>query len=131
MQVLFACLADLASAESQAGKLNVMGIFDAIYAQKFPAVQPKMFLVVRVLFEHEDNGKKRKLTIRLRDADHREFAKIDAEAQAGTIAPGDFGTTNLILELNGIGFAKPGRYHFAITADAGKEGRVPFAVRQV
>ncbi len=128
---MFACLADHASADQQGGKLNVMGIFDAIHTPKFPTIHPRMFLVVRLMAEHDDNGKKRKVRVLLRDEDHREFGHMEADVQSGNVAPGAFASMNVILELAQIGFAKKGRYHFSVRIDEKPEVRVPFQLTQL
>lgn len=130
MHVLFACLADHASVDSNGGKLNVMGVFDTIGAKAFPATHPKMVLAVRLLIEHEDNNTKGELVVALRDHEKEIFAAPRAEFRAGAVQPGAFATHNLIIELNGVVFAHPGRYHFAVRVGKGDEVRVPLAVVQ-
>lgn len=131
MKVMFACLADLASAEQAHNKLNVMGIFDRIFAREFPAAHAKMFLAFRLVAEHEDSGRPHKLKIALRDADHREYQRLEADIMIGPIPPGEFSTHNQIIELVGVTFAKPGRYHFGLQVDDEEEVRVPFALTQM
>lgn len=128
MKILFACLADHASADQFGNKLSVGGIFDHIVARQFPAMHMRMYLVFRLLLEHEDNEKQHNVTIALRDADHREYQRLEAQVQTGSVAPGDFLTLNQIIELNGVTFARPGRYHFGLTPDKEAEVRVPFSV---
>ena len=55
MQVSFALFADAANL-SQEGKLNVMGVFDAVQVGGFPAVHPRAHLVVRFKGARTDVG---------------------------------------------------------------------------
>lgn len=131
MKIMFACLADHASADQAGNKLNVMGIFDSIHATAFPAAHARMFLVFRIMAEHEDGGKTTSLVVTLRDEDHREYARLQAQVASGPVPPGKFSTVNNILELTNVVFAKPGRYHFALGMDDAEEVRVPLEVNKV
>lgn len=56
MHISFAVFADAANL-SQEGKLNVLGIFDALHVTALPAVHPRAHLVVRVKGTPEDRGR--------------------------------------------------------------------------
>src|SRR5437899_9688382 len=125
MRVGLACLADRATVEALGNKLNVSGIFDRIHAQSFPAVHASMALVIRVMFEYEDGNKSHRLAVTLRDADGKEYQKLNADIKAGPLEPGASVSVNQIIEIQGAVFAKPGRYHFGLKADDEDEVRVP------
>ncbi len=55
MHVSFALFADAANL-SQEGKLNVLGVFDALQIGALPAVHPRATLVVRLKANREDVG---------------------------------------------------------------------------
>jgi hypothetical protein len=55
MHVSFALFADAANL-SQEGKLNVLGVFDAVHAGQFPALHPRATLVVRLKGNQSDVG---------------------------------------------------------------------------
>ena len=55
MHISFALLADAANL-SQEGKLNILGVFDALQVATLPAVHPRAHLVVRVKGHREDVG---------------------------------------------------------------------------
>src|SRR5690606_40139785 len=56
MHVAFALFADAANL-SQEGKLNILGVFDAVQVGHTPAVHPRAHLVVRLKATGEDAGK--------------------------------------------------------------------------
>ena len=56
MQVAFALFADAANL-SQEGKLNVLGVFDALQVGAIPAVHPRAHLVVRLKGDLSDVGR--------------------------------------------------------------------------
>lgn len=55
MQVAFALFADAANL-SQEGKLNILGVFDALHVGQTPIVHPRAHLVVRFKATPEDAG---------------------------------------------------------------------------
>ena len=55
MHISFALFADAANL-SQEGKLNILGVFDALQVGALPAVHPRATLVVRLKADHEDVG---------------------------------------------------------------------------
>lgn len=55
MHLSFAVFADAANL-SQEGKLNILGVFDALQVGGFPAVHPRATLVVRLKGTREDAG---------------------------------------------------------------------------
>lgn len=131
MKIMFACLADHASADQISNKLSVAGIFDKISAPQFPARVARAFLVFRLMFEYEDGNKTHTLSIVLRDADHRQSAKLDMTMDAGPVAPGTFVTVNSIFEMLDTVFTRPGRYTFALATKEGDEITIPLDLVQV
>jgi hypothetical protein len=55
MHVQFALFADAANV-SQEGKLNILGVFDALHVGQLPAIHPRATYVVRVKAVAEDEG---------------------------------------------------------------------------
>ncbi|MDQ6829932.1 MAG: hypothetical protein M3081_13820 [Gemmatimonadota bacterium] len=55
MQVSFALFADAANL-SQEGKLNILGVFDALQVSALPAVHARAYMVVRLKGSHADIG---------------------------------------------------------------------------
>ena len=58
MHISFAVFADAANL-SQEGKLNVLGIFDALHVAGFPSMHPRAHFVVRVKATAQDSGSHR------------------------------------------------------------------------
>ncbi len=55
MRIAFALLADAANL-SQEGKLNILGVFDAVHVASLPAVHPRAHLVARISGGRSDVG---------------------------------------------------------------------------
>jgi hypothetical protein len=80
MDVQVAVLADYANIAA-GDKLNVMGIFNTIFASAFPTVHPFMVLALRLRLGYEDGGKTHDLVVSLRDEDGREYLRAAAKAK--------------------------------------------------
>ena len=112
MHVSFALFADAANI-SQEGKLNVMGIFDAVHVGQFPALHPRATFVVRLKASSGDAGTH---PFRMRWLNPRgaELWSSEAELEVGAPPPG---TTELdmpiILQLD-LPLDMPGDYRMAI-----------------
>jgi uncharacterized protein DUF6941 len=115
MDVSLALLADYANVTAE-GKLNILGIFQAIAPARFPHAHAQMHLVLSLEADQAESGTKKKIEIRFRDADGKTFFNLGAEMEiprppkpvAGPI------TMNHILQLNGIRFERPGDYEFVV-----------------
>jgi hypothetical protein len=125
MQLLVATLCDTA-VENQ-GKLNVLGSFDTIVAQSFPA-NFAFTLALRFCFTAEDHGP-HSFSIVLSDESEEPSAapnesQMDVNMPAGTAG---FSTQNLITPLQGT-VQKAGIYHFDVLFDKKVLASVPLRV---
>jgi hypothetical protein len=126
MELLVATLCDTA-VENQ-GKLNVLGAFDTIVAQSFPAGF-SFNLALRFSFTKADEGG-HKFSIMFVDesepASETNQDESDMQVNMPEGATG-YSTQNLITPLQGT-IAKAGIYHFAIRFDGVVLVRVPLRV---
>ncbi|MDP9177457.1 MAG: hypothetical protein M3O61_07240 [Gemmatimonadota bacterium] len=83
MHISFAVFADGANL-SQEGKLNVLGVFDALQVGGFPAIHPRTHFVIRLKGSVEDTGGHR-LTFRWMSPGDEELWSSDGELN---VAPG-------------------------------------------
>jgi hypothetical protein len=126
MRITLAVLADYANV-SREGKLNIMGIFDTIYAVSYPTQHPTMNLVMRVSAHYTECDRPHKLEVKFSDSDgHQIFAlagQIVATGQPGRITGIDH-----VLAINNLAFTKPGDYAFDILVDDNHAANVPLHV---
>lgn len=126
METLVATLCD--SAVENQGKLNVIGAFDTIVAQSFPAGF-SFTLALRLSFTAADHGS-HKFSVRLVEVgvadsgDKNEESDMQVNMPAGT--PG-FSTKNIINPLQGT-VKKAGIYYFDVRYDGKVLARVPLRV---
>ena len=127
MEVALGVLADGANV-SQEGKLNILGVFDIIYARDFPIVHPSMQLVIRFNASAAERGTRRRATVKLLDADGNELLSLAGDVSVPERAGiEDIGVVS-IIGLNNVKFDRSGDYSFRILLDDDEKYRVPFKV---
>lgn len=131
MDVTLALLADAANVSAD-GKLNILGIFNALGAQSFPVVHPQMALVLRFEASHAEEGKGRQIELQLADSDGAKMFKISAQLMVPTGSPpGAPIRLNHILMLNNIQFPKPGDYMFSILIGDDEKASIDLRIVEV
>lgn len=122
MHIDFAVLADYALID-QRGKLSVLGMFQNVWVQAFPAVHPRTHLVLRVRGSRTEIGSHQ---IRIRFVDEEDNEHLGG---AGTVEFGEppAGITQLeagaVLVFD-VPLPHPGTYWFDIAIDDGPGARV-------
>ncbi len=128
MEVDLAVTADAANV-SQEGKLNVLGVFDTIWARKFPFRHAAMVFVLRVRADFTDQGVHR-MEVRLMDADGAQLFKAEGPLQVPGGVPGQPVKPHVIMGLSGITFHRAGEYSFEVLVDERHLRSVPLHVME-
>lgn len=128
MELDLAVVADAANV-SQEGKLNILGVFDTIWAREFPVRHPAMVFVLRVRTDFTDQGAHR-MQVRLMDADGGQLFKAEGALQVPAGQPGRAARPHIIMGLGGVTFERPGDYSFEVMVDDRHLKSVPLAVVQ-
>ena len=122
MDVTLALLADSANI-SREGKLNLLGIFHAIFIKSFPAVHPSMHLVMNFEASNLESGRTKEIEVVFSGPDGNKLGSI---AGKFVVPKGEAGYPiqwGHIISLPPIKFDKPGDYAFNIMI--GGEHRKP------
>lgn len=129
MHLDFAVVADYALVD-QAGKMSVMGIFQHIWVQQFPAMHPRLHLVLRLKGKRTEIGDHE---VRIRLADEQDVEVLGGNGNV-TFAEPPAGVTEIeaaaILVFD-VPFPHPGAYRFEITVDGVQAAEVPITVSQM
>ena len=129
MHLDFAVVADYALVD-QAGKLSVLGIFQHIWVQQFPAMHPRLHLVLRLKGKRTEVGE-HQVQIKLLDEQHVEILGGNGGV---TFAEPPAGVTEIeagaILVFD-VPFPHQGIYRFEITVDGDLKASVPLTVSQL
>ena len=130
MEVPLALLADYANV-SQDGKLNVMGVFDRIFAREFPAVHPEMRLVMTFAAGPAEKGSEKQIELKLLDADGMVKLHLTTQLTVPAESPDPTVQANHIVRLTGLVFEHPGRYQFSILVNGDEKKVVAFTVEHL
>ena len=127
MHVTFALFADAANL-SQEGKLNILGVFDALQVGSLPALHPRATLIVHLKGVPADAGSHR-VTLHWMSPSGSELWSSDGELGVAAPPPGvsemDF---PLIAQLD-LPLDLSGRYVMRVGLDGETHAEVPVQVR--
>jgi len=108
---------------TERGTANVMGIFRDIYGPKFPLRHSEMHLVVGLSADPSEYEQKRRLTIKLLNADAtEELVNFSHEFTVPKGSAGRRAEINHIFRLRDIVFPTPGPYGFSVLVDNDHKG---------
>jgi hypothetical protein len=113
------------------GKLNVMGIFDNIYAPSFPVRHSSMHLVIKLIAELGEPGQPRDFSVKLLDEDANQVFDLSGKLQIPVGERGRVPEVNLVLALNDVIFPKPGPYAMVLFIDKDHKGELKLNAKQL
>ena len=114
----------------QHGKLSVLGMFERIWVERFPAVHPRLHLVLRLKGRRTEIGD-HPIMIRLVDDGGREVLRGDGAVQIGEPPAGVLEVEAGAVLAFDVPLEHPGTYSFEITVDGALEATVPVTVSQI
>jgi hypothetical protein len=115
MRISFAVFADGANL-SQEGKLNVLGVFDAVQVAALPTVHPRTHLVIRLKGDEADVGAHR-MTLRWIDPAGSELWSSTGELNvAGAMNP-DYDMDLPVIAVVDLPLSSIGRYTMQVALD--------------
>jgi hypothetical protein len=115
MHISFAVFADAANL-SQEGKLNILGVFDAVHVAGLPTIHPRTHFVIRLKANGEDTGQ-HKLTFRWLSPFEEELWSSSGEM---TVAPSPnpaFEVDLPIIAVVDLPLNVTGQYTMQVTLD--------------
>jgi len=128
VNVLHILAADYANV-AEGGKINVMGIFNKIFAREFPTRQPEMHLVVKLDASPAEYDTVRKLTIKLLDeTGSQEIVNWSRDIHIPMGSGAERAEINQILRLRDVVFPTPGTYQFSVIVDKDEKETLPITV---
>ncbi len=129
MNVQLALVCDHAIID-QHGKLSVLGIFDRIWVERFPAIHPRLHLVLRLKGRRTEVGDHGVL-IQLVDDAGREILRGEGNVQIGEPPAGVTDIEAAAVLAFDVPLEKPGVYSFEIAVDGTRAASVPITVTQM
>ncbi|HEY0971462.1 MAG TPA: hypothetical protein VGE02_10900 [Gemmatimonadales bacterium] len=126
MHVSFALFADAANL-SQEGKLNILGVFDAVQVATLPTVHRRATLIVHLKGDRRDVGSHR-LTLRWLSPSGHELWASHGEVQVQGAPESEMMDLPVIAAVD-LPLDHPGTYAMNVTVDDGPVAAVPLHVR--
>lgn len=125
--------ADYATVDPITGKVHILGVFRAIYANEFPCQHNRMCLALIIEGEIADSNNPHELCVTLVDEDGIEIFSIEGAFEIPKSEPGIPPHCNVLLEFNDLRFEKPGQYcfHATINRDEAHGDTIIQVVRRV
>jgi hypothetical protein len=119
------------AATDYSGKLNLLGTFDFIWAKQFPATHPHCSVALRVRFERIEEGDHR-VRISIVDEDGKPIGP-SVDGGIGVKFPPNLPSicANMVLNITGMKFEKPGWYSIDLAIDNRHEKSLPLTVSLV
>jgi hypothetical protein len=114
----------------QQGKLSVLGIFDRIWVERFPAIHPRLHLVLRLKGRRTEIGDHTVL-IQLVDGDGREVLRGEGNVAIGEPPAGIVDIEAAAVLAFDVPLEKAGVYTFEIAVDGARVASVPITVTQM
>ena len=127
MLVSFALFADSANLSLE-GKLNILGVFDALQVATFPTVHPRAHLVLRLKGERADAGN-HTVVLRWVSPSGQELWSSNGELSIGAPPAGVQAMDLPLIAAIDLPLDAPGNYRMAITVDDVPRVEVPLHVR--
>jgi len=126
MELEIAALCD--GATEQHGKLNILGTFDRLRVSKFPFMYPLCFIVFRLRFHWNEQGR-HELKVNFIDADGQPIIPSLESTLDIRIDPGRESTVaNVILMLQRLTIKEPGLYAIDMLLNGSPEKSLPLTV---
>jgi hypothetical protein len=114
----------------QHGKLSVLGIFDRIWVERFPAIHPRLHLVLRLKGRRTEIGDHTVL-IQLVDMQGQEILRGEGNVAIGEPPAGVLDIEAAAVLAFDIPLERPGVYTFEIAVDGARSASVPLTVAQM
>ena len=127
MYISFALFADAANL-SQEGKLNILGVFDAVQVGELPTVHPRTTLVLRLKAEPDDVGSHR-LGLRWVSPEGEELWSSEGEVNVGAAADASGEVDFPLIAALDLPLDDAGEYAMEIALDGEPAAEVPLHVR--
>jgi hypothetical protein len=127
VQVRLALLADAANV-SREGKLNVLGVFDTIYARQFPTMHPHMALVLRLEAGPAEAGRPHDVHVELVAPDATVLVRVPGTVTLGARETGEPVAFDHVLGFVNTAFAAPGRYTIRVAVDGTVAATLPLRI---
>ncbi len=110
------------------GRLNVLGAFDVLVADKFPYIHHSMMCIVKFAYSPAEYGRQKEVEILALDTDGKQIGKYTDILQLPEREPGALAWYGMAVRIISATFPHPGRYAFHILAGGEEKWVIPIEV---
>jgi hypothetical protein len=132
VNVALALLADAANLSAD-GKLNILGVFNTIFSDQYPAVHPDMKLVLRLQLHPAELEHPKQVSVQFRNDEGRRIdgfgADFTVQATPAMGTGGEMLTTDSVVSVSNLYLESPGMYEFVILVNGEVKAQVPLKAR--
>ncbi len=129
MEVQILSLCDAATISG--GKINILGIFDQIFAPAEPVAAPPCAVVIRMTFEKIEQGNKA-LRLAFIDAEGVQIMpNLDASVQVQVPEQAPYATVQVVLAIPQLVLPRFGEYAVALAVNDREEQRTPLHLLRI
>ena len=119
------------AATSEAGKLNILGAFDTIWARGFPIAYPHCAIAMRLRFSSLEKGE-HQVDVRFIDEDGKNvLPPAGGKLQIDTPDGHRSTSANLILNIQSLNLVKPGECSVELSIDGQLAVSLPLFIKQM
>ena len=130
MDVSFAVLADYSNVSTE-GKLNIMGIFDHIWAKSFPSIHPYAQLIMRFECGPAEFGTQKDIKIVILDEDGAQISSLDGKINIDAEQKRPHVKVDHSLRIQNMRFESPGQYAISILVSGEEKISIPLTIEQL
>ncbi|MBL7070562.1 MAG: hypothetical protein ISS26_00105 [Candidatus Omnitrophica bacterium] len=128
MQIEVFSLCDAATVN--AGKLNILGAFDTIWARKIPIVHPQCSVALRIRFDRIEKGD-HSISVNFVDEDGKHIMPAANGTIRINIQNGQrSASAHLVLNIQGLNLKRCGEYSVDLAIDGRRDLSLPLYVRE-
>lgn len=130
MQVVLFVAADYAN-KTPDGKLNIMGIFNSIYATQFPARHRQLYLIIRLVAILGEMRNEHDLRIVFVDSDGNELLNSGGKFKIQHPSGGKQAVAEFIIDVGDLHLPKQGNYEFHLMLNQETRSIIPIEVNHL
>jgi hypothetical protein len=130
MEMILGAVADAAN-KAVGDKLNILGIFHAIFSPTFPVTHPHLALALEFRAAPFEKGQNFVIEIVLRDPDGKQTFGIQGNLQLSKETPALSPIIPFDINIHNVHFPAPGNYRFEILINGSHKGELPLELVQI
>ena len=130
MEMILGAVADAAN-KAVGDKLNILGIFHAIFSPTFPVAHPHLALALEFRAAPLEKGQIFVIEIVLRDPDGKQVFGMQGNLQLSKETPALSPIIPFDINIRNVHFPTPGNYRFEVLVNGSRKGEVPLELVQI